>query len=635
MGYIGSSPLGLTLNSSPNRAVETVGKYEKKRISGDPQLYQSLFKNNGFTINSRGVNSENGSVSSTDNVLHSDDIYDTSIISILNELKKQKSTELIAADFAYLKNLGVYPNNRLMIARRFPGPIGNDLTSYRNSTPLSTLISWVPDGENFISFSFGEKWEDAEASFKNVLNDIGKGTMVSKDQSTKIGDFANSGISSIPLPGFMETLQYRVLTNMGLTDGRNSELLPGGNPNLIRTAKVRKTLGNEKEGSGLNCKFSIKMTVEYELKFINGVDPTIAYFDIISNILSFATSDSIFQFSAKFADKTKGFLSNFTSGDVKKVLLGIGEFAKALGSAILSVVEDFTKKLDEIFSPKDELDRKGLTDKIFESLKEFAKATVSGFVKKFRVRILGIINALTGSPSTPWHITIGNPKRPLFSSGDMYMESDVKLELGPILQFNDLPSSIKCEFTLTNARPLGAQEIYERFNNGEGRTYKRLNIELNESDSKVVSDIIGTQSSTTFLSNQNVFERSTPQTAEEARIARDREGFSGPIFEPYNQINSSTIISPPSTLPEEGDVEPPLIITTQYTYNATLIGNNLIRVVVNNNIFQPPIEFNWSLAEAPDTSTAILLTENIMNSSGTYNNGFQYPKSGTKKTVIR
>jgi hypothetical protein len=55
---------------------------------------------------------------------------------------------------------------------------------------------------------------------------------------------------------------------------------------------------------------------------------------------------------------------------------------------------------------------------------------------------------MTGTPSTPWHITIGNPKRPIFSSGDMYIQDDVKVDLGPILQFNDLPSSIKCELHL-------------------------------------------------------------------------------------------------------------------------------------------------------------------------------------------
>jgi hypothetical protein len=38
------------------------------------------------------------------------------------------------------------------------------------------------------------------------------------------------------------------------------------------------------------------------------------------------------------------------------------------------------------------------------------------------------------------------------------------------LAFNDLPSSIKASFTLTNARPLGMQEILAKFNAGSLRT---------------------------------------------------------------------------------------------------------------------------------------------------------------------
>jgi hypothetical protein len=59
--------------------------------------------------------------------------------------------------------------------------------------------------------------------------------------------------------------------------------------------------------------------------------------------------------------------------------------------------------------------------------------------------------------------------RPIFCSGDMYMNSDIKLNLGPTLAFNDLPSTITAEFTLVNARPWGMQEILAKFNAGSIR----------------------------------------------------------------------------------------------------------------------------------------------------------------------
>ena len=47
--------------------------------------------------------------------------------------------------------------------------------------------------------------------------------------------------------------------------------------------------------------------------------------------------------------------------------------------------------------------------------------------------------------------------------------------MGPVLGFNDLPTSIKAEFTLKPARNLGADEIFTRFNTGKGRSYIRGN----------------------------------------------------------------------------------------------------------------------------------------------------------------
>jgi hypothetical protein len=46
----------------------------------------------------------------------------------------------------------------------------------------------------------------------------------------------------------------------------------------------------------------------------------------------------------------------------------------------------------------------------------------------------------------------------------------VTLTLGPNLAFNDLPSSIKVEFNLINAKPLGLQQIMSKFNSGYLRT---------------------------------------------------------------------------------------------------------------------------------------------------------------------
>lgn len=504
MSLIGSSPLGLTFNSSKGGKIP-IGSYKRGLIKNNKELYKSIFKNTGFAMYSKGSDEKGEVIGNTEN-LHNDDIYDTSPISVIRATSKHQSTALSPADFAYLKNVGVFPNNRLMIARRFPAPVGNDLTAI-NATPLSTLISWVPDGQDFINISFGEEWTDAESSFRGVLNDIGKGVQVSKDNSSAYGDFAAGGFGIAQLPGFMENLQYRVLNQMGLTDVKGTDVLPGGNPNLIREAKRRKTIDNERAGSGLRCKISIKMDVEYELKFIDNIDPTLVYFDIISNILAFGTSKSIFQFNTNFNSSTDNFIKKLVSGDVFAVIKSITLFVNTLIKEIANLADNLLNILknkdDNNEDQNDKTKDKGILSNLLQSIKDILANTVGKLVEKYKIRIIGIANALTGTPSTPWHVTIGNPKRPLFSSGDMYV-TDVDMSMGPILAFNDLPSSIKCSFTLTNARALGAQEIYERFNTGSGRTYIRINDTFEES---VVNSPIkeGTQEKTQKSVGTNEF----------------------------------------------------------------------------------------------------------------------------------
>jgi hypothetical protein len=489
MAIIGSSPLGLTFFSTSDAARKSsIRGYRRLNSteikSGDGILYKSIFGNSGFTpypetISDTGKDAD-GSVKRARAFedYHTTDTYDTSISSLIEYTSMYPALKLLASDFAYLKDVGVFPNNRLMIARRFSGPVKDDLTSYgknQGPTPLATLISWTPDGNNFIEFSFGEEWEPAEASFKEVFNDIGEDMKASQDQKGKLGDAAASAFSSLPLPGFMESLQYMVLNKMGLSDDKSISGLPGGNPNLIREAKKRRTLDSETAGSGLKADVSITMKVEYEQKFINGVDPTLVYYDIIANALSFGTSESSFQFAGPFGAGVNETLQKFISGDIKGIIEGMRKFVSSLISAIAELGKDLINKL---ISPPQNEDKPD-ADTLYNAFSSIFASTIGVTIGKYKIRIQGIANALSGAYSTPWHITIGNPKKPMFSSGDMYT-TDVKVTLGPILAFNDLPSSITIEFTLKNARNLGSQEIFNKFNASGGRTYRRLNLSSDE-----------------------------------------------------------------------------------------------------------------------------------------------------------
>ena len=432
----------------------------------------------------------------TRKTLHNNDVYDTSILNIV-EKTSGSAAALRPSDFAYLKNLGVYPNNRLIVCRRFGGPQIDNIFGIK-SNPIVVLISWRPPGEDFLDISFGEQWEAAAADFTDIVNGIGQDIL----KMSPLGGAGGEMFNAIPLPGWSETLTRIVLAKIGVYEkNAGGDRLPAGNPNLIKEAKRRKTVAQGEAGSGLDCKVSIKVTVEYEQKFISGIDPTIVYMDILQNALRFGTSPS------DNYGLSGGFGASIIAA-VKNPKILISKVVEALKSAIdevkKTVLAFFTEFVTEAKAASAEADaavasggeeedpeeagapdpaelqkeadekKKALKDaeegsNLFTKFFDTIGSALSKTVNKYEEAVKGVVYALTGMASTPWHVTIGNPLRPIFCSGDMYTTT-VQLTMGSTLAFNDLPANIKIDFTLENARPWGLQEIMAKFNTGNIRS---------------------------------------------------------------------------------------------------------------------------------------------------------------------
>jgi hypothetical protein len=420
--------------------------------------------------------------------LHNNSIYDTSVLNIIEKLAPTKAS-LKPADFAYLKNIGVFPNNRLMIARRFAAPADDNIMVNKGPSewgPFAVLISWVPENEDFLTFSFGEEWTDSDADFTGILQGLGKDVGLDN-----LGGIAGAAGNALPLPGFTEIFQRNFLAKLGLIDNSSKNTIPAGNPNLIKISKRRKVIGYEDAGSGLKCVVNIKMVCEYELKYISGIDPTVVWMDLLGMITRFGTSNSDTYGLSKSVgakliswandpnllihDAAKAIGEAITGivGEIKDAINKAFDKAKEAASTLSDAVTDVDEKPKPISPRAEKLKdadaektaQEGILNDIQATLEAAVKKGLSGLLQKYRVKIIGIINSLTGLPSTPWHLTIGNPMRPTFCSGDMLVES-VELKLGPNLAFNDLPSAITVEFNMTNARPWGLQEIMAKFNSG-------------------------------------------------------------------------------------------------------------------------------------------------------------------------
>lgn len=462
-------------NSGTKQTTSIIGR-NGQNISANVSLFTGdAVPNFWANIGTNGTNKDTTGLSGdykgiNRSVLHNNEVYDTSILNIIEKLSYSPKAALRMQDFAYLKDLGVYPNNRLMIARRFTEPMKDNIMDKTGNKPLSVMISWKPENEDFLDFSFGEVWENAKADFTDVLNSLG-GNFGIKG----LGGGTGKGANILPLPGFTEVIQRELLQKLGIlstpeNDSFAESPLPSGNPNIIKMAKRRKTVGYGEADSGLKCDISIKMTVEYEQKFISGIDPTIAWMDIINNILIFGTSNSDnYGLSPGFKNRINTWTSkggvNALITDIITVLKEVFNRASTQINSLITSLTSSSKKNEKTDKEKTDEDNDISITSTIQGLTNVIISSIERTIEKYKVELLGITHALSGLPSTPWHITIGNPLRPIFCSGDMFTDN-VQIKMGPTLAFNDLPSNIRVDFTLKNARPLGMQEILAKFNTG-------------------------------------------------------------------------------------------------------------------------------------------------------------------------
>jgi hypothetical protein len=493
-----------------------------------------------------GLDASYGGVSRK--TLHNNDVYDTSILNII-EKTANTAAALRPSDFAYLKNLGVFPNNRLIIARRFASPVTDDIF-IKAKVPVAIMISWIPQNENFLELTYGEEWVEAKADFTEMINNIAN-DLIGKSVAGSISGM----LGAVPLPGFTEALTRQLLSKLGVyEEGAGQKKLPAGDPNLIKEAKRRKTIKYEEAGSGLRCTCSIKMTCEYEQKFISGIDPTIAWQDMVANAVRFGTSPgSNYGLSKSFGAKLVRWVkfpntivsdfAGFIKDSLSKVKAEITEYFEGLISKAESADEEASDPEEE---PEAGAEERSLMDAAlaqFDKVVDYAGKAISKTIQKYEEEVKGIVAALSGVPSTPWHVAVGNPLRPIFCSGDMYT-TDITLKLGPILSFNDMPSSITVDFTLTNARSWGLTEILAKFNTGHLRTVNTV------ADDKALDPLQNPNANTLVYSDSTSgVAGMSPSNTTSGAVSNVGAGTTTPTSQ--GQVNASTSGAPNTTKENE------------------------------------------------------------------------------------
>jgi hypothetical protein len=398
-----------------------------------------------------------------------EEVSDISLSSIIRWTQaNHPSLQLKPEYFVYLKYFRSYPANRLMILRRFETGVPDDLFNSKfKLKPMSTLVTYIKEDEQPVKIDFNEKWKKIESdhTFFEVLQDV-----IGIDFSDTKGKGADF-IKKTSQSPFAQDLFQKLARNIGLTSTENLY----GDPNIIYEAHIRDVSGKE-VSSGLESNITINFETDYSLKEIAGVDSKTAMMDIIANIMKMGTSPEKFYLGGDGAQALQGLLNEFAAGNAGEILTktinffkdSVDEAIKLIGDAAGAVGQAVKEAADEGTTPT--VDPGSAAKRAIDTLLIPATGILKRRYNRYKWQLTGLLGTMAGSATAPWHITIGNPKSPWFSIGNLVIK---KVELTPNTNFgyNDFFTELNVKITLEAARSMGSSGLTSLFNNGKGRIY--------------------------------------------------------------------------------------------------------------------------------------------------------------------
>lgn len=396
---------------------------------------------------------------------HESDIKLSNIIQWTQD--KKPALKLTAFHFAFLKNFNTYPANRIVALRRFREAVPHDIMNVQ-AKPLNTMISYY-DMEKPFTFDFNEVWEDFNKGLYELVQDVigikfnnvgGSGSWVSD---------AIKGLEAASVSNLEQYLLQSVGHKLGLiTTGDNLF----GDPNVIYQAKIRRANGEdiENNSSGLECNFRYQFETTYVMLETNNIDARAAMLDIIANAVHMGTSNSRFILTHNASDGLSAIIKEMERGNVEgllsKVLDGLIEGMKKVGEGLSELLGAFKP----INNEQGETTLAGVAQGVSNGIEQVVSGILRDRFSRYRWQMRGAIGALSGMHTAPWHLTIGNPKAPWFTIGNLVV-TKVDLSFNGEMGYNDMPTELTVKISLENGRPMGANEITSLFNNGRGRIY--------------------------------------------------------------------------------------------------------------------------------------------------------------------
>ena len=349
-------------------------------------------------------------------------------------------------DFLYAKNYGKVPNNYMITLRRFGMPVGDNLINYEQQTTpdIGRMVCWM-DGEKnkleeLLKFKVKLNWKE----FKSEIQTL---------QGSGYGGNGGGGNLLGKILGATDTAG----SNVALKKGNQGEVDPYSNMtnktlgpiNVIDKMMVRER--------GLMFEQSIKLVFEYEMRSIDGINGKVAFLDLLMNILMVTYNRGDFWGGARrYTGGARK--SNPIAGQEGMQKLANGDF----GGFLDSLTTGFSNRIKDLTGGAG-LSLEGLGNAVKSIGGNIAsRAAGSAMDKMGRPQAQATIALLTGEDTGEWHITIGNPARPMLSMGNMILEDTEIQFMGP-LGIDDFPTKLQVTCSLKPARPRDRDDVQMMF----------------------------------------------------------------------------------------------------------------------------------------------------------------------------
>ena len=398
-------------------------------------------------------------------------------------------------DFLWCKYYGKVANNRLVTLRRYPWPVEDNMKLQDRAeeipVPLAQAVTWFGEEvdnklDSLLGLEWDLKWEELKASHTDIMgneilvNDVLKGLDVT-DETVKnalniaIATSQGTDLGSLELMGYDDKLYDWMQKAYGDQGPYWNRVL--GPVNVVNKNMMRARGMGEKL-----FKKDIVVKFEYSLRSYHGINPKIAFLDLLTNFLTLTYNTAPFWGGGYRYFPKPGVKISSRGSDlieqghvIKGIQVTLNDWIGSASGSTRDLLEGVMSQFNAIIEggAQGTVDFSDTTGKAHKATADSAVGTkildnlVAGKASGLMRVPLSFRSLLEGRPIGEWHMVVGNPMNPIATMGNLYVKS-VKMNLAEALGADDFPSEISFTVHMGHGKPRAKQDIESMFNLGNG-----------------------------------------------------------------------------------------------------------------------------------------------------------------------